>query len=562
MSYDVLIKNGTVVDGTGAARYRADVGIAGGTIAEIGKITDGARQVIDASDLIVTPGFIDHHTHYDAQICWDPLITCSSWHGVTSVVMGNCGVGLAPCRPEAREIAAWDLVNVEAIPFEVLAKGVTWDWESFPEFMNAAQRRGVGINVGFMAPLTPFRHYVMGEESMERAATPAEIAQISTLLREAITAGAFGFSTTNGPQHIGYQGRPLACRLASREELTTYCHVLKELGRGAIEIALNDSPGIVSESDYALLELLVAESARPVTWLALLNRDDKPEACLETLRQTESLLKRGAKPQVTCKPLIIQIGLRNPFIFANMPCWKPAFNQPAEVQMQLYRDPAFRQAFRKELQTPRVFSDKTLWGRLQVKEVSNPALRSLEWKTVAQIAQERGKDNLDTFLDLVVEDHINIQFVMEVFNADEARIPELITDPRTMIGLSDGGAHVDMLCDAGYCTYLLGTWVRDKEALTLEHAVKRLTSEPADFFGVPNRGRLAVGMAADMTLFDFNTIGSSKRPEMRYDLPGGGRRLVAPAQGVQYTLVNGTVLYAEQQHTGALPGQVLRSRGQ
>ncbi|MGH7962170.1 MAG: amidohydrolase family protein, partial [Candidatus Binatia bacterium] len=367
MSYDVLIKNGTVVDGTGAPRYRADVAIAGGTIAEIGKVTEGAKQVIDASDLIVAPGFVDHHTHYDAQICWDPLITCSSWHGVTSVIMGNCGVGLAPCRPETREIAAWDLVNVEAIPFDVLSKGVTWDWVTYPEYLNAAQKRGAGINLGFMAPLTPFRHFVMGEESMERAATPEETQKIAVLLREALNAGAFGFSTTNGPQHIGYQGRPLACRLADRNELKTYCNVLKDLGRGAIEIALNDSPGMVSESDYALLDLLVSESERPVTWLALLNRDDKPEACLDALRQTAPLLKRGLVPQVTPKPLIIQINLHNPFIFANLPGWKPAFNQSVEVQKQLYRDSGFRQEFRTELQKPRIFSDKTLWDRLQIK---------------------------------------------------------------------------------------------------------------------------------------------------------------------------------------------------
>jgi N-acyl-D-amino-acid deacylase len=559
VSYDVLIKNGTVVDGTGAAPHRADVAVAGGKVAAIGKVSDGAKRVIDASDLIVAPGFIDPHTHYDAQICWDPLFTCSSWHGVTSLVMGNCGVGLAPCRPAAREIAAWDLVNVEAIPFDVLAKGVTWDWTSFPEYMNAAQKRGVGLNVGFMAPLTPFRHFVMGEESMERAATAAETAQIKDLLREAILAGALGFSTTNGPQHIGYQGRPLACRLANREELTAYCNVLKEVGRGTIELALNDSPGVVSESDYDLLNLLVTESNRPVTWLALLNRDDKPEICLETLRQTESLLKRGAVPQVTCRPLIVQADLRNPFLFANMPSWKPAFNQPVEVQMNLYRDPAFRRAFRKALQEPRIFSDKTLWGRLNVKEVSNPAMKSLEWKTVAQIATERGKDALDTFLDLAIEDNLNIQYTMEIFNADEKRIPELITDSRTMIGLSDGGAHVDMLCDAGYCTYLIGTWVRDKSAMTLEHAVKRITSEPAKFFGLKDRGTLAVGKAADVTIFDYNTIGSGKRAEMRHDLPGGGRRLVMPAKGVCFTLVNGQVLYEEGKHTGAMPGQVLRA---
>ncbi|MCE2487217.1 MAG: amidohydrolase family protein, partial [Desulfurellaceae bacterium] len=208
MSYDLLIKNGTVVDGTGAERYQADVAVADGKIAAIGKIRDGAKKVIDAADLIVAPGFVDPHTHYDAQICWDPLITSSSWHGVTSLGMGNCGVGLAPCRPENQEIAAWDLVNVEAIPFEVLGKGVTWDWTTFPEYMDAAQKRGSGINIGFMAALTPFRHWVMGEESMERVATPEERAQIKAMIKEAVAAGAFGFSTTNVAQHIGYKGRP------------------------------------------------------------------------------------------------------------------------------------------------------------------------------------------------------------------------------------------------------------------------------------------------------------------------------------------------------------------
>ena len=559
MSYDLLIKNGTIVDGAGAPRFRADVAVANGRIAEIGKITEGAKRVIDASDLIVAPGFIDPHTHYDAQICWDPLVTCSSWHGVTSVIMGNCGVGLAPCRPEVREIATWDLVNVEAIPFAVLSQGVTWDWVSFPEFMDAAQKRGLGINVGFMAPLTPFRHYVMGEESMERAAKPEEITQIQALLREAVAAGAFGFTTTNVPQHIGYKGRPLACRQASRGELKAYANVLKELGKGAIELALTHSPGMISESEYELLDLLLTESGRPVTWLALLGRDDQPEACLETLHKTEPLIKRGGIPQVTCRPLVGQIDLRNPFIFANLPSWQPAFNQPAETQMKLYREPAFRRAFREELKTSGVFSGQ--WERMEVKEVSNPALKSLEGKTVAEIARERGKEGADTFLDLALEDHLNIQYTMAFFNANEERIPELITDPRTMIGLSDGGAHVDMICDAGYCTYLLGTWVREKGTMSLEHAIKRITSEPAAFFGVAGRGRLAPGMAADITVFDYNTIGSMKRAEMRNDLPGGGRRLVMQAQGVQYTVVNGKVLYEDQKHTGAMPGRVLRSGG-
>ncbi len=557
MSYELLIKNGTVVDGSGAPPVRADIAVAEGKIAEIGKITAGAKKIIDASDLTVTPGFIDHHTHYDAQICWDPMVSPSSWHGVTSVIMGNCGVGLAPCKPAVREIATWDLVNVEAIPFEVLSQGVTWDWETFPEYMDAAAKRGSGINLGFMAPLTPFRHYVMGEESMDRAATPEETAQIAALLREAMDAGAFGFSTTNGPQHIGYQGRPLACRLASFDELAAYAGVLKTLGRGSIELALNDQPGVVTESDYALLDHLGTQSNRPVTWLAMLSRDDKPDVCMETLRQTESLIQRGIVPQVTCRPLSVQVNLRNPFIFANLDCWNPAFNKSAEEQIALYRDPTFRQAWRKTFEEPRVFPGK--WDRVDIQEVSNPSLKKYEGKTVDEVARERGKDGLDTFLDLAIEDNLNIQYVMALFNADEKRVAELITHPNTMIGLSDGGAHVDMLCDAGYCTYLLGTWVREKQLMPIERAVQRITSEPAQFFGVPNRGVLAKGMAADIAIFDADTIGSPKRPEMRYDLPGGGRRLVVPAHGVMHTVVNGEVLYADQQHTGSLPGHVLRA---
>lgn len=557
MSYDLLIKNGTVVDGLGNPRSRADVAVANGKIAAIGKITDGAKKTIDASDLIVAPGFVDPHTHYDAQICWDPVLSSSSMHGVTSVVMGNCGVGLAPCKPEVREIAAWDLVNVEAIPIDVLGKGIKWEWETFPEYMQAAQKRGTGVNLGFLAPLTPFRHYVMGEESMDRAATAAETAQIKALIKEAVTAGALGFTTTAIPQHIGYKGRPLACRQASRDELKAYSNALKELGKGSIELALTSTVCELSEEEYGLLDLLLTESGRPVTWLAVVTRDDKPEAGRELLNRADPLIKRGGVPQVTCRPVVIQINLRNPFIFANHASWNPIFNRPVEEQMQVYRDPEFRRAFRKELEKPRIFSGR--WDRLEVKEVNNPAMKSLEGKTVAEIAKMRGKDGLDTFLDLGLEDNLNIEYIIVMFNGNDDLIPELINDPRTMVGLSDGGAHVDMLCDAGYCTFLLGTWVREKQAMSLEYAVQRLTSEPAKFFGLHDRGRLAVGAAADIVLFDYNTVGSGRRPEMHFDLPGGGRRLLMPARGIQSTIVNGVVLFDQQKHTGALPGQVLRS---
>ena len=557
MSYDLLIKNGTVVDGTGAPQYRADVAVANGRIAEIGKITEGAKKTLDASDLIVAPGFVDPHTHYDAQICWDPLITSSSWHGVTSLVMGNCGVGIAPCKPEAREIAAWDLVNVEAIPFDVLTKGITWDWVTFPEYMDAAQKRGSGINVGFMAPLTPFRHFVMGEESMDRPATPQETAQIKALIKEAVAAGAFGFTTTNVAQHIGYKGRPIACRQADHNEFKAYANALKELGKGCMELALTNDVGSIDEQEYALLDLLLTESGRPVTWLALLDRDDRPGSWKKTLEATDALCKKGAVPQVSCRPLIIQIDLRVPFIFANLPCWKPAFQRPVEEQKQFYRDASFRAGFRKEMEAPKVFGGK--WERCVVHEVGNPAMKSLIGKSVAQIAKERGKDGLDTFLDLAIEDDLQLLYTYELFNAKEENIPELILEPRVMIGLSDGGAHCDMLCDVGYCTYLLGTWVRDKGVLTLEHAIKRITSEPAAFFGITQRGMIKKGLAADFAIFDFNTVGSKKRGDMVNDLPGGGKRLIMPAQGVQYTVVNGSVLYDGGKHTGAMPGQVLRS---
>lgn len=553
MPYDILIKGGMVVDGAGDPPYRADIAMVDGRIAEIGRIKDGARKVIDASDLIVAPGFVDPHTHYDAQICWDPLISCSSWHGITTVMMGNCGVGIAPCRPAVREVATWDLVNVEAIPFDVLNRGITWDWETFPQYMDAAEKRQSAINLAFLAPLTPFRHFVMGEESMKRAATQDETARIKALLKEAVGAGAFGFSTTNILQHIGYQGRPLACRLASNEELRAYCNALRELGRGAIEIALTRTPAVMAEDEYELLDLLLTESGRPVTWLALMKRYDMPDSYLETLRRAAPLIGRGALPQISNLRLVNELDLRNPFMLASYPSWMPAFNQPPAAQARLYRDPNFRAAFREDLRTPRVFHG--IWSLLWIKEVNNPAMKALEGRTVAEVAQERGKDGLDVFLDLALEDELQLIYTMARFDVPE----DLLADPRTLIGLSDGGAHVDMLCDAGYCTELLGA-VREKQLMSLELAIKRLTSEPADFFGISGRGRIGLGLAADITIFDFNTVGSSaERPESRRDLPGGGRRLVVPAHGIEYTIVNGKLAYEHGAHTGEFAGRVLRS---
>jgi len=556
MAYDLLIKNGTVIDGTGAPRRQADVAVMDGKIAEIGKIKDGASKTIDAAGCVVAPGFIDPHTHYDAQICWDPAISPSSWHGVTSVVMGNCGVGIAPCRPEAREIATRDLVNVEGIPFEVLERGITWDWQTFPEFLDAAEKRGSALNLGFIAPLTPFRHWVMGEASMERGATPEETAQIKALIGEAVDAGAFGFSTTILNQHMGYQARPLACRNASRDELKAYCNALKERNKGAIEIALTQKISVLTDEDEELLASLLEESGRPVTFLALFQRDDIPEACAETLRRAKA--HKGAVPQTSPLALTREVNMRNPFSFAAFKCWGRVFSDKSkEAQRAVYADPAFRNAFREELKNATGFSGD--WRRITVHEAHKPELKKYEGRTVGDIAKERGKDGLDTFLDLTLEDDLDIEFVLAQFNVDLKRVTENLVDPRVLIALGDGGAHVDMLCDAGYPTYLLGTWVRERQIMSLEQAVTRLTAQPADLFGIKGRGRLAVGNAADIAIFDPENIGSASRGERRFDLPGGAKRMVMPSRGVEYTIVNGRTVYAEGRVTGTSPGEVLRS---
>jgi len=544
MAHDLLIKNGTVIDGTGAPRRQADVAIKDGKIAEIGRITDGAAKVIDAGGCVVAPGFIDPHTHYDAQICWDPAISPSSWHGVTSVVMGNCGVGIAPCRPEAREIATRDLVNVEGIPFEVLDRGISWDWQTFPEFLDAAEKRGSALNLGFIAPLTPFRHWVMGEASMERGATPEETAQIKALIGEAVDAGAFGFSTTVLNQHIGYQARPLACRNASRGELKAYSNALKVRGKGAIEIALTQKVSVLTES------------GRPVTFLALFQRDDVPEACPDTLRRAKA--HPGAVPQTSPLALTREINMRNPFSFAAFKCWGRVFaDKSPAAQRAVYADPAFRNAFREELKSATGFSGD--WRRITVHEAHKPELKWHEGRSVADVAKERGIDGVDAFLHLTLEDDLDIEFVLAQFNVDIERVKENLIDPQVLIALGDGGAHVDMLCDAGYPTYLLGTWVRERQIMTLEQGIARLTAQPADLFGITGRGRLMAGQAADLAIFDPATIGSASRGERRFDLPGGAKRMVMPSKGMQYTIVNGAVVYAEGRVTGATPGQVLRS---
>jgi N-acyl-D-amino-acid deacylase len=554
---DLLVRNGKVVDGTGATARRADVAIAGGRIVAVGSATGAAKRTIDASDLVVAPGFIDPHTHYDAQICWDGALTPSSWHGVTSVVMGNCGVGIAPCQPRAREIAMRDLVNVEAIPFEVLQAGITWDWETFPQYLDAAARRGPALNLAFLAPLTPLRHYVMGEFSLERSATEEETRKIKALLGEAVDAGAFGFSSTLLNQHLGFQGRPLACRNASREELKAYCNALRERGKGAIEIAMTKQIGVMDDAELELLDFMLAESGRPITFIAMFDRDDISEAVRTSLRKAAPMIARGARPQTSPLPLTREVNMRNPFSFAGFPSWKRVFEDKSKAaQAAVYRDISFRNRFREELKNPIGFGN---WERIAVHEVKNPKLKPLEGKTVAELAAQRGVDGVDALLDVTLEDDLDNEFTMQSFNTRVDRMAELLNDKSVLLGLGDGGAHLDMLCDSGYPTYVLGTWVRERKVLSLEEAVRRMTSDPADFFGIRDRGRLQPGLAADVVIFSEKDVASGGRPERLYDLPGGAKRMVMRSRGVEYTIVNGAVTWENGKLTGANAGQVLRS---
>jgi N-acyl-D-aspartate/D-glutamate deacylase len=450
-----------------------------------------------------------------------------------------------------------DLVNVEAIPYDVLEQGIAWDWESFPQYMDAAQRRQPELNLAFLAPLTPMRHYVMGEDSMERAADAGETARIRALLVEAMDAGAFGFSSTVLNQHLGFGGRPLAGRQASRGELKAYASVLKEKGKGAIEIALTRQIAVLEDEQCEVLDLLLAESGRPVTFIALFDRDDLPEAVRDTLRKAAPLIARGARPQTSPLPLTREVDMRSPFAFAAFPSWKRVFADKSKAaQTAVYADRAFRDQFREELKNPMTFGN---WERITLHEVRAPALKRFEGLSVAEIARAQGKDGVDAFLDLTLADDLELEFTVASFNTRVDRMAELLNDPSILVGLGDGGAHVDMLCDAGYPTYLLGTWVRERGVLTLEEGVRRLTSDPADLFGIRDRGRLLPGLAADIAIFDPASVGSSNRGERRYDLPGGAKRMVMPSRGVLYSIVNGAPAYANGELTGAAAGRVLRS---
>ncbi|MGE0385787.1 MAG: amidohydrolase family protein [Gammaproteobacteria bacterium] len=561
--HDLLIENARICDGTGAPSFHGSVAVSGGLITDIapGNSTGAAaRRRIDAGGRVLAPGFVDPHTHYDAQIAWDPLLTCSPWHGVTTVVMGNCGVGVAPVRRDLREIAMWDLVNVEAIPFDVMRQGIDWQWESHADYLGAIEKRGIALNVASLAPLTPLRQFVMGEAAFDREADAEESAQMAAHLRAAMQAGAFGVSTTLVPNHIGYQGRPIACRNAGRGELKALCNVLRDLGRGSVELALGGArQGYLSDEAYDLLKFLDAESGRPITYLALTNDADDPRSYLNTVERLGPMLDwRRVVPQMPCKPVTSQFDMKAPFIFAGLSALHPVFNQPLEEQMRMYRDPALREHVRRQAAKASVY--RTIMERMYILEGGSPtALEHARTTTsVADIARARGADPWDTWFDIALEDDLATVYTTAMTAFEPVGVENLLRDGRFLVGLGDAGAHVAQLCDAGYPTFMLGRWVRERQSIGLEEAVRMLTSRPADFFGIARRGRIAAGNHADLTLFDPDTVAMGDLEPLN-DLPGGARRLVTRATGIDMTIVGGHVLFESGEHQGGLPGRMLRS---
>jgi N-acyl-D-amino-acid deacylase len=555
--YDLAFTGGTVVDGTGSPPFSGDVAIKDGRIVEIGKLAGSAARRVDITGLAIAPGVIDIHSHYDAEVCWDGRLEGSAEHGATTVIQGNCGIGVAPCRPKDREATIQDLMAIEGMSYDVLNAGIDWSFETFPEYLDFLRRRGLGINVAGFVPLSPLRRYVLGDEASERPSTAAETREIGKLLADAVSAGALGFSLTVAPRHIGYKGRPLACRVADRTELAAYANVLRDMGRGAIQVNPFDKLPNIKDEEIELVDLLLANSNRPVTYTGAHHRADDPAGIERMLEQMEPRRARGATVQSMIRPLTNSLSLRMPFIFGSIPAFAELLDEPLEKQMKAYADPAWRARAGGPASDPKS-NTGTRWQSATVLRIGSEKMRPLLGKSVREIAAERGTSPFDTLIDVALEDNLDLRYSIELMNTDPAQLRKQVCDPRVLIGLSDGGAHVDQLCETGYPTYMLGHWVRREGALTLEHAIKRMTSEPADFFGLRDRGRVAVGGIADLMVFDPQTVDSVSRPtDVKYDLPGGGERLYAKATGMEHVVVAGTMLYDAGKPTGAMPGTIV-----
>ena len=555
MSFDMVIKGGTVVDGTGAPGRQADVAIDGDRIVKIGDGLSGTRE-LDASGQVVSPGFIDIHTHYDAQVFWDPALTPSSWHGVTSVVAGNCGFSIAPCRPEHRELIGRTLQHVEDMSLPTLQAGIPWDFESFPEYLSSVARHGMTLNYTAYIGHTALRLFVMGDAGYEREEPTAdELEQMAALVRDAVEAGAAGFASSSAPTHNGDGGRPVPSRLANAAELEALLTPLKDLDAGVGAF----TPG--ERVSHAEVYELQRRIGRPFTWTALLTFQGSTFARdLAAKNAAERADGVDVWPQITCRPLTFQMTMADPFTFNMNPAFKTLMDCPVEERLAAYHDAEWRRKAQDELDHAPMF--RANWDRLTVAECERQP--EIEGRSIAELAAERGEEPLTTMLGIAGDDLV-ARFGSVLANNDPEQIEQLLQQDGLLIGLSDAGAHVSQLCDACLPTDLLGNWVREREVLTIEHAVHKLTGEPAGVFGFDDRGELAAGKRADVTVFDPATVAPGKLHRVR-DFPADGERLVADEpSGVTHVLVNGTTIRVDGEPdadgVAARPGQLLRNAG-
>ena len=558
MAYDVVIKDGRIYDGSGLPSFTGDVAINGTEIVEVGRINGSARRVINADGLAVAPGFIDFHTHMDAQLLWDPLATSSCFHGVTTLIPGNCGLSLAPCRPEDRDHLIGSFVRVEAMPSQVLKQAVKWEWQSFPEYL-ARLRQKLGVNVASLIGHCALRQFVMGEESSERAATPTEIEQMKDLLREGMRAGAIGFSTNQNRRHMREDGRPIASRLATDEEIIELAGVLGELNRGSVQIS-RGTLGIArpAEQDVDLFHRIAATSGRPVIWQSIAHRYSAPELWRKLLDLAQESLSRGAPSYPLCNARLFNgcFTLKNAQTFDDLPSWKQVMFLPLEQRAELFRDPEVRRKLRFEaVEDTRPTNFSRRWDQIFLIKAALPKHRHFDGKSIAEIAGTQNKDVIDAFFDIALEENLETLFQVSG-SRDELATAEILRSPFTLVGQSDAGAHLIYHAGYGYATRFLGYWIRENKVMGLEEGIRKLTFMVASLFGLYDRGLIRPRMAADLVLFDPETVRECE-PEMVNDLPGGEKRLVQRALGVKMTIVNGEVLVEDGEHTGVFPGRVL-----
>ena len=559
--HDLLIRNALICDGTGTPAYEGHLAVSGTRIAGITPAGGGdpgrAGQTVDAAGLALAPGIIDSHTHYDAQVTWDPLLDPSPALGVTTVLIGNCGFTIAPCREGDRDLTMRNLVKVEGMSLEAMRAGIRWDFETFPEYLDMLEGAGVAVNVAAFCGHSSVRTYVMGPEAHERAASAEEVARMRRIVLDAVAAGAVGFAPSTSPSHNGDGGHPMPSRLADEGEMRALVGALGEAGRGVFMLTKGGETGV------AFLESLAADTRRPVMIAALLHNPTRPEAVFDDLDAIAAAQRRGRElwGQVSCCPLTMDFTVRNPYPLEGIAAWQPALGAaPAELP-GILADPGFRARVKADLETPvavRLFNGE--WHKLTVVETVRETNRALEGRSIAELAAASGVHPLDCLLDLALSEDLDTRFTAVLLNSDEDAVARLLTHEHSAIALSDAGAHLTFFCDAGFGLRLLGHWVRERGVMGLEQAVWRLSGQPASIFRIPDRGRLAPGCHADLLLFDPATVGRSANRRV-FDLPAGAPRLVNDARGVHGVWVNGIRVAGPDGivlEPGEFPGRVLR----